>query len=168
MKSEPAVFSFDDLKQRPDRTEPWNGVRNYQARNYMRDLMQPGDLVLFYHSSCHLPGIPGLVEIVTQAVPDPTQWEKQSAFYDPNSRPDHPRWFLVHVRWKADFARYVSLAEMKTCPALAGMLVLRRGQRLSIQPVEKQHFDQVCALGNSSPSPLRLSAGLLLTGTNPG
>lgn len=153
MKSEPAVFSFDDLKKRPNQTEPWNGVRNYQARNYLRDLMQPGDAVLFYHSSCALPGIPGLAEIVSKAMPDPTQWEAHSPYFDPRSSPDNPRWVLVNVRWKEDFARHVSLAEMKAHPALAGMLVLQRGQRLSIQPVEQRHFEAVRALGNS-PTPV--------------
>lgn len=151
MKSEPDVFSFADLRSRPKKTEPWNGVRNYQARNYMRDSMRKGDLVLFYHSNAgEESGVVGLAEIASQAAyPDPTQWDSASEYFDAKSPKDNPRWLMVDVKWKADFKRLVSLQEMKGDTALDGMLVVKRGQRLSIQPVDKEHFERVCSLGGA-------------------
>ena len=153
-KSEPDVFSFDHLKARPKKTEPWNGVRNYQVRNFMRDDMKPGDLGFFYHSSCPEPGIPGVVEIVSEAKPDPTAFDKKSDYYDPKSDPDNPRWLLVDVAWKADFKQFVSLAELREQEKLAEMLILRRGNRLSVTPVEKAHFNLICKLGGIDPKKL--------------
>ncbi len=154
LKSEPDVFSFDDLKSRPGKTEPWNGVRNYQVRNFMRDDMKPGDLGFFYHSSCPEPGIPGVVEIVSEARPDPTAFDEKSDYHDPKSDPDNPRWLLVDVAWKADFERFVSLAELREEPKLAELLILRRGNRLSVTPVEKAHFNLICKLGGVDPKKL--------------
>ena len=154
LKSEPDVFSFDHLKARPKKTEPWNGVRNYQVRNFMRDDMKPGDLGFFYHSSCPEPGIPGVVEIVSEAKPDPTAFDKKSDYYDPKSDPDNPRWLLVDVAWKADFKQFVSLAELREQEKLAEMLILRRGNRLSVTPVEKAHFNLICKLGGIDPKKL--------------
>ncbi|MCB1232642.1 MAG: EVE domain-containing protein [Verrucomicrobiae bacterium] len=153
-KSEPDVFSFDHLKARPKKTEPWNGVRNYQVRNFMRDDMKPGDLGFFYHSSCPEPGIPGVVEIVSEAKPDPTAFDKKSDYYDPKSDPDNPRWLLVDVAWKVDFKQFVSLAELREQEKLAEMLILRRGNRLSVTPVEKAHFNLICKLGGIDPKKL--------------
>ncbi len=153
LKSEPDVFSFDDLKKRPKKTEPWNGVRNYQARNFMRDGMEVGDLGLFYHSNAAVPGIAGLVRISRTAYPDPTQFDPSSEYHDPKSDPEAPRWLMVDVTWAADFPSYVSLDAMKQDPALEGMLILRRGNRLSITPVEASHFEHICQLGGLNALP---------------
>lgn len=147
LKSEPDVFSFADLKARPKKTEPWNGVRNYQVRNMIRDQMSEGDLGFFYHSSCPLPGIAGVVKIVREAYPDPTQFDPASEYFDAGSRPETPRWLMVDVRWQADFQTFVSLDMLRADPALADLLILRRGNRLSITPVEKAHWDRICQLG---------------------
>jgi predicted RNA-binding protein with PUA-like domain len=147
LKTEPDTFSFADLKTRPKRTEPWNGVRNYQVRNMMRDEMQPGDLGLFYHSSCEVPGVAGVVRIVGKARPDPTQFDPKSEYYDKGSRKEDPRWLLVDVAWEADLARFVSLDELRAEPRLADLLILRRGNRLSITAVSKRDFDLICRMG---------------------
>lgn len=146
LKSEPDVFSFADLKKRPGKTEPWNGVRNYQARNFMRQ-MQRGDLGLFYHSSCNEPGIAGIVRISKTAYPDPTQFDPKSEYHDAGSRRDDPRWSVVDVTWKADFPRFVSLEQLRGEPSLEGLMILRKGNRLSITPVEENHFRWICAMG---------------------
>lgn len=148
MKSEPDVFSIHDLAARPGKREPWNGVRNYQARNFMRDDMKKGDRVLFYHSNCKEPGVAGLAEIVSdRAYPDDTQFDTESPYFDPKATADNPRWMLVDVGFVAVFSRVVTLRDMRQEPKLADMLVLRRGMRLSIQPVEEKHFRKVCAMG---------------------
>jgi predicted RNA-binding protein with PUA-like domain len=147
LKSEPDTFSFDDLKKRPNRTEPWNGVRNYQVRNMMRDDMRPGDLGLFYHSSCAVPGVAGVVRIVSKAKPDPTQFDPKSDYYDKGSKREEPRWLLIDVAWEADLGRYVSLEELRSEPRLSELLILRRGTRLSITPVSKRDFDVICRMG---------------------
>jgi predicted RNA-binding protein with PUA-like domain len=147
LKSEPDVFSFDDLKRRPKKTEPWNGVRNYQVRNMMRDDMQAGDLGFFYHSSCEVPGVAGVVRIASEAKPDPTQFDPKSEYYDKGSKKEEPRWLLVDVAWEADLPRFVPLAALHAEPRLGEMLVLRRGNRLSITPVEKRDFDLICKMG---------------------
>ncbi|WP_041753095.1 EVE domain-containing protein [Mycetohabitans rhizoxinica] len=134
MKSEPDEASIDDLAASPTRTLPWTGVRNYQARNFMRDGMQPGDGVLFYHSSCAEPGIAGLAEVASGPYPDPTQFDAASPYYDPKSRRDAPRWLLVDVRFVKKL-RLIPLSELRTHAALADMQVLARGNRLSITPV---------------------------------
>jgi predicted RNA-binding protein with PUA-like domain len=154
-KSEPDVFSFADLKARPGRREPWNGVRNYQVRNFMRDEMNPGDLGLFYHSSCAEPGVAGLLRVCSAAKPDPTQFERGGDYEDPKSPPENPRWLLVDVEWAADLPAFVGLPELRADPALAEMLILRRGNRLSITPVEAAHFRRVCQLGGLKPAALK-------------
>ena len=144
MKSEPDVFSIDQLKK--DKSSLWDGVRNYQARNFMMNDMQPGDIVLFYHSNATPPGIAGLAEISAAAVPDPTQFKKASEYFDPKASLEKPRWFCVEVAYKKKFSDLVPLETLKNEPALEEMLVVQRGQRLSIQPVDKKHFDKVLKL----------------------
>ena len=139
MKSEPDVFSIDDLKRRPRKTEHWDGVRNYQARNFMRT-MQKGDLAFFYHSSCAVPGVAGVIEIAREARPDQTAWDAKSKYHDPKSRPDRPLWYMVDVRYRRNFKRIVPLAELKQNPALKDMILLRRGNRLSIMPVTPREW----------------------------
>jgi len=145
MKSEPDVFSFEDLKSRPKQTEPWDGVRNYQARNFMRDAMKVGDPILFYHSNTTPPGVAGIAEVASEPYPDPTAFDKNSNYYDPKSHRDNPRWVLIDVRYKADLKRLVSLEEMKVMPELVDMRVLQRGNRLSITPVSKAEFQAIVA-----------------------
>lgn len=147
MKTEPTVFSFTDLKNRRHATDHWEGVRNYQARNFMRDEMRRGDLALFYHSNCDLPGVVGIVEVTREACPDHTAWDPASRYYDPQSTPEKPRWFMVDVTWRTDLARTVSLQEMKQVKALRGMKLLQKGQRLSVMPVTGDEFDVVVRLG---------------------
>jgi predicted RNA-binding protein with PUA-like domain len=134
MKSEPDEFSIEDLAGAPKKTTPWFGVRNYQARNYMRDHMRVGDGVLFYHSSCAVPGIAGIAAVATRPYPDVSQFDPKSPYHDPKSRREDPRWMLVDVKL-AKKTRLMPLDEMRTYPQLADMVVLRRGNRLSITPV---------------------------------
>ena len=134
MKSEPSECSIDDLAAAPARTVPWVGVRNYQARNFMRDAMRIGDGVLFYHSSCAEPGIAGLAEVASMPYPDDTQFDPGSKYHDPKSTPENPRWMLVDVR-AVEKTRLISLAELRSYPELADMQILKRGNRLSITPV---------------------------------
>ena len=145
MKSEPEEASIDDLVAAPAQTQPWTGVRNYQARNFMRDVMQPGDGVLFYHSSCPQPGVAGLAQIAAQAVPDTTQFDPASPYFDPKSTPAAPRWLQIDVRLQRK-TRLLSLAEMRAAPQLASMRVLQRGNRLSITPVSAPEWRAVLAL----------------------
>lgn len=145
LKTEPGCFSIQDLANAPNQTTPWDGVRNYQARNFMRDVMQPGDLALFYHSITN-PGIVGLAEIVSEARPDPTQWDPENRHVDPASPVEAPRWYLVDVQLKEIFAQPLSLPFLRSRPELAGMELLKRGSRLSIQPVSPDHFKAVMAL----------------------
>jgi predicted RNA-binding protein with PUA-like domain len=135
MKSEPDEFSIDDLAAAKGRRTPWFGVRNYQARNYMRDGMQPGDGVLFYHSSCPVPGIAGIARVASAPYPDATQFDRKSPYYDPKSKPGEPRWLLVDVALVKK-TRLMPLDEMRTYRALEDMVALRRGNRLSVTPVE--------------------------------
>lgn len=139
MKSEPDSFSIDDLARRPRQTEAWDGVRNYQARNFMRDGMRVGDGVLFYHSSCAEPGIVGIARVASGVRADPTQFDPESPYYDADSRPDAPRWLLVDVQALRK-TRVLGLPELRGVPALADMVVLRRGNRLSITPVDEAHW----------------------------
>lgn len=141
MKSEPDVYSIDDLAR--DGRAEWEGVRNYQARNLMRDGMREGDLVLFYHSNAKPPGVAGVARICRQAYPDPTQFDTASQYHDPKSKRDEPRWLMVDVEFVERFEDVVSLADLKADPALEGMKVIQRGQRLSVQPVDEQHFRHV-------------------------
>jgi predicted RNA-binding protein with PUA-like domain len=147
MKSEPNVFSFDDLWRAPRRTTGWEGVRNFQARNFMRDEMKAGDGVLFYHSSADPTGVAGIAEIAREAYPDPTAFDTDDAHYDPKSRPDAPTWVTVDVRAVERLDHVVSLDELRATPGLEGMLVLKRGQRLSIMPVTAEEWTIVRRLG---------------------
>ncbi|PPB84994.1 putative RNA-binding protein with PUA-like domain [Mycetohabitans endofungorum] len=149
MKSEPDEASIDDLAASPTRTLPWTGVRNYQARNFMRDSMQRGDGVLFYHSSCAEPGIAGLAEVASGPYADPTQFDAASPYYDPKSRRDAPRWLLVDVRFVKKL-RLIPLGELRAHAALADMRVLARGNRLSITPVTP---DQWCYITDTLAEP---------------
>ena len=153
MKSEPDAFALDDLAARPDGTEPWDGVRNYQARNMMRDQMQPGDQVFFYHSNCKVPGIVGIAEVVRSGYPDHTAFDPNAKYHDPKSDPDNPRWYMVDVTFEKKFPRQVPLAELRKTPGLEEMLLLKKGMRLSIQPVTKDQFDIVVSLGNHLTNP---------------
>ncbi len=148
MKSEPDVFSFSDLKKRPKKTEPWNGVRNYQARNFMRDEMKIGDLVLFYHSSCEIPGVAGIAKVSSSPYPDETQFDKKSEYFDPKATKETPRWFLVDVTYEEDI-HHVSLEEIRKQEKLKDMRLLQRGNRLSILPVTKEEFQFIRKLGKS-------------------
>ena len=142
MKSEPTECSIDDLAAAPAQTVPWVGVRNYQARNFMRDEMQPKDGVLFYHSSCPEPGITGLAEVTGSPYPDATQFDPENPYFDPKSTPEAPRWVHVDVHLTRK-TRLLSLAEMRAAPELASMRVLRRGNRLSITPVSAEEWRAV-------------------------
>ncbi|KVR64036.1 EVE domain-containing protein [Burkholderia vietnamiensis] len=139
MKSEPDEASIDDLAHAPQRSLPWTGVRNYQARNFMRDTMKIGDGVLFYHSSCPEPGIAGLAEVASAPYPDPTQFDPKSPYYDPKSTHETPRWLLVDVRFVKKSA-LVPLAVLREHDELADMRVLARGNRLSITPVTRAEW----------------------------
>jgi predicted RNA-binding protein with PUA-like domain len=145
MKSEPDEASIDDLANAPRQTLPWTGVRNYQARNFMRDLMRPGDGVLFYHSSCPQPGIAGLAEVVGNVQPDTTQFDPRSPYHDPRSPPDAPRWVQIDVKLLRK-TRLLGLPEMREAPSLGTMRVLQRGNRLSITPVTPEEWAAVLAL----------------------
>lgn len=145
MKSEPDVFSIEQLKK--DGTTWWSGVRNYQARNYMWKEMQPGDKVLFYHSSCEIPGIAGIAEISKAAEPDPTQFDKKSEYFDKKATKEKPMWYCTQVKFKKIFKNFISLEELRGEKSLADMLVLKKGQRLSIQPVSEKHFQILEKMG---------------------
>lgn len=146
MKSEPGEFSIADLESRPNQTEPWNGVRNYQARNMMRDAMQVGDRVFFYHSNGETPGIVGIAEIAREAYPDPTAFDPQDKHFDPASDAAKPRWFMVDVRFVRKLKRTITLAELKNKPELEGLALLRRGNRLSVMPVDEKMWDFILTL----------------------
>jgi predicted RNA-binding protein with PUA-like domain len=145
MKSEPDEFSIDDLARTKDQTIAWFGVRNYQARNFMRDDMRLGDRAFFYHSSCPEPGIAGLVEVSRLAYPDASQFDPKSPYFDPSATRDNPRWLNVDVRL-IEKTRLLGLPELRSHPELAGMRLLQRGNRLSITPVEPAHWDFILAL----------------------
>jgi len=139
MKSEPDDCSIDDALAAPGATVPWTGVRSYQARNFMRDQMKVGDGVLFYHSSCPEPGVVGVARVASGTRPDPTQFDPKSAYYDADSKRESPRWLLLDVQALRK-TRLLSLPEMRSTPELADMVVLRRGNRLSITPVDEKHW----------------------------
>lgn len=149
MKSEPSVFSIDDLAAAPNRTTCWDGVRNYQARNYMRS-MAVGDRVFFYHSNADPPAIVGIAEVVRTAYPDPTQFEKQHKHYDPESDPAEPRWEMVDIKFVRKFVRPLTLDRLRGEPALKGMELLRKGSRLSVQPVREPEWNHILKLAGSS------------------
>ena len=142
IKSEPDVFSIDDLAK--VKREPWSGVRNYQARNFMWHDMKPGDLALFYHSNAKPPGIAGIAKVAGAAYPDPTQFDPKSEYFDPKATKEKPRWWLVDVEFVAKFDEILPLDILKSDPVLSEMLVCQRGTRLSINPVDPKHFKQVC------------------------
>lgn len=144
MKSEPDAYSIDDLKR--DGREMWDGIRNYQARNMMRDDMRIGDKVFFYHSNCKEPGIVGIAKVVSKPYPDPTQFDRKSKYYDPKSTEDNPRWCLVDVEFVRKTKRTLTLAELKAQDELDGFVLTRKGNRLSIMPVEKPHWDHILGL----------------------
>lgn len=146
MKSEPEVFGIHHLKARPGRTEPWDGVRNYQARNMLRDKMQGGDQAFFYHSGCAVPGIAGIVEIVKPGYPDATAFDPQDHHYDPKSDAQNPTWYRVDVRYVRTFKRIITLTELKTHKQLHGMALVQRGNRLSIMPVTPRQWEYILAL----------------------
>ena len=145
MKSEPDEMSIDDVLARPQSTVPWFGVRNYQARNFMRDGMKVGDGVLFYHSSCPQPGIAGIAEVASAAYPDDTQFDPKSHYYDPKSKPEQPRWQMVDVK-AVRKTRLLPLSELRTNPALEDMVLLQKGSRLSITPVTPAQWKTIQAL----------------------
>lgn len=139
-KSEPNCFSIDDLAKRPKQTEHWDGVRNYQARNMLRDEINIGDQGFFYHSSCTPPGIAGIVKVVKNGYPDFTAWDLRSDHYDPGSTPDKPRWYMVDLQLVKKFPRIITLEEIKNHPKLKKMLITRKGNRLSITPVTAEEW----------------------------
>lgn len=147
MKSEPDVYGIDDLAR--EGTNFWEGCRNYQVRNFMRDLMSPGDEAFFYHSNAQPSGIAGILRIVSPAEPDPTQFDPASEYHDPKSPADAPRWLGVHVQFVRKFDRVIPLCDLKAHPVLAEMQVCRRGQRLSILPVTEAEWEAVNALATS-------------------
>jgi len=149
LKSEPSCFGIDDLAAKPKKTTHWDGVRNYQVRNMMRDDMQVGDLGFFYHSSCTPPGIAGIVEVVKRGYPDFTAWDIQSDHFDPGSTPDNPRWYMVDVKLVKKFPRLISLDEIKKNPKLKNMLINRKGNRLSITPVTPEEWKAIEKMANS-------------------
>jgi predicted RNA-binding protein with PUA-like domain len=146
MKSEPDTFGIEDLRKRPKKTEPWDGVRNYQARNMMRDDMKVGDKAFFYHSNCAEPGIVGIVEIVKAGYPDITALDPESKYFDPKAGTENPRWYRVDVKFEKQFDQTISLAMLKQCPQLEGMAVLAKGSRLSITPVSAAHWEYILSL----------------------
>lgn len=143
LKTEPLSFSIDDLKSR--KTEPWDGVRNYQARNMLQS-MKPGERAFFYHSSCQPPGIAGICKVVKEAYPDPSQFDPASKYFDPRSKPEKPLWFMPDVGFVRKFKRLITLTELRDVPELVDMVLLRKGSRLSVQPVTDQQWDVICEI----------------------
>ncbi len=148
MKSEPDVFSFEQLKK--DKTTWWTGVRNYLARNYMMNQMKIGDTVLFYHSNAEPPGIAGLAKVTKLAQPDPTQFDKKSEYYDPKASKEKPIWYCVEVGFHQSLKKYLPLPTLRNDQNLAGLLILQKGTRLSITPVDQKHFEHIVALSENS------------------
>lgn len=142
-KSEPDCFSIDNLRHCPKQTSCWDGVRNYQARNMLRDEIKIGDLGYFYHSSCNPPGIAGTFEVVKEGYPDDTAWDLDSDHYDPKSTPENPRWYMVDVRLISKFPRIITLDEIKKNPKLKKMLITRKGNRLSITPLTSEEWETI-------------------------
>ncbi|WP_430735619.1 EVE domain-containing protein [Halodesulfovibrio aestuarii] len=145
VKSEPGCYSIDTLENEPEQITSWDGVRNYQARNFMRDEMKLGDKVLFYHSVTN-PSVVGLCEVVRESYPDHTAWNPEDGHFDPKSTEENPRWFMVDVKFVEKFPRAISLKELRQVPGLENMELLRKGSRLSVMPVDKKEFDIICNL----------------------
>lgn len=146
IKSEPDVFSFADLQGAPKKTTHWDGVRNYQARNTLRDEMKRGDRCFYYHSNAEPSGIAGICEVVREGYPDHTAFDKKDPHYDPKSTPDAPTWYMVDVKAVKPFPRLLSLGELREVAALKGMVLLQKGSRLSVQPVTTNEWETICAL----------------------
>ena len=146
MKSEPGEFSLEDLKNAPAQTDHWDGVRNYQARNFMRDDMRVGDRVLFYHSG-KTPQAAGTARIVKAGYPDHTAWDPKNNHFDPKSSPDNPIWYMVDIKFESEFKTPIPLKTLRETPELEDMTLLRRGNRLSVMPVTKKEFDAIVKLG---------------------
>ncbi len=147
MKTEPGAFSWGDLLKEPGQTTPWDGVRNYQARNFLRDQIKVGDGVLFYHSSTDPPAVVGTAEVVKSGYPDPIQFDRKSKYHDPKSHRDNPRWFVVDIKADKAFKRPVTLKEMREKPGLEKMKLIQRGMRLSVQPVTAAEWKIVTKMG---------------------
>ena len=145
IKSEPSSYAIDDLKR--DKKTYWNGVRNYQARNFMRDQMKSGDRVIFYHSNAEPSGAAGTARVCKEGYPDFTAWDKKDIHYDPKSPQEKPQWVMVDVEFESQFKNFVSLEQIKNTPALKTMVLVRPGSRLSVQPVEKEHFEMIRKMG---------------------
>ena len=145
-KSEPDVFGIDHLAQRPDQTEPWDGVRNYQARNFLRDEVSVGDKVFFYHSSCKTVGIAGIAEVVKAGYPDATQFDPESDYYDPKATPEKPRWQAVDLQFERKLPALIPLDSLKAMPELSELALVRRGSRLSVMPVSDAEWQQILHL----------------------
>jgi predicted RNA-binding protein with PUA-like domain len=148
MKSEPSTFSIDDLRQARKQTAPWDGVRNYQARNFMRDQMRVGDQAFFYHSNCQSIGIVGILEIQSEAYPDFTAFNENHRYFDPKSDRNKPRWMMVDVKFIKKFSRIITLTELRACEKLGDLIILRKGNRLSITPVTAKEWDAILSLVN--------------------
>jgi len=148
MKTEPTAFSVEDLERAPNKTTGWDGVRNYQARNMLRDQMKYGDEAFLYYSNCDEPGIVAIVEIVEEGYPDPTAFDRKDHHYDPKSDPERPKWFQVDVQLKRRLRRAITLKELRAHEAreLKGMMLLRKGNRLSVTPVSPMHWKFICSL----------------------
>ena len=146
MKSEPSVYSIDDLAK--EKIDHWDGIRNYQVRNFMRDQMAKGDLALFYHSNCPQPGVVGIMEIWGRTRPDPTAFDQSSPYYDPKSNEDNPRWLMLDVKFKEKLPKLVSLQQMREENKLAQMKILQRGNRLSITPLARAEFNLIVSMGH--------------------
>ena len=146
VKSEPETFSIDDLLKAKDKTTYWEGVRNYQARNYMRDEMKKGDAVLFYHSNTEKPAVVGVCEVIREGYPDFTAFDPDNAHFDPKSKKDNPVWIMVDIELSHKFKRPVSLEEIKESRKLQKMKLVQRGNRLSVMPVEKEEFDEILSM----------------------
>ena len=153
MKTEPDVYGLEHLKKEKNKTCEWDGVRNYQARNLLRDEIRVGDGVLFYHSRVDPPGAVAICKVVRAGYPDPTQFDPKAKYYDAKSKTEDPRWFCVDIQWVRDFARTVSLPELKETPGLEEMMVTRKGARLSVQPVTPEEWKIVTALGKRKTRP---------------
>lgn len=147
MKSEPEAYSLERLCQ--EQQTGWDGIRNYQARNLMRDQMQVGDLVLFYHSNAKPPGVAGLATVTQTGLVDPSQFDLDSKYYDPKATVEAPRWIMVEIAYKSHFPTFVALPDLRQQKDLAGLMVIQKGSRLSVQPVSKTHFETICQMGGA-------------------